>query len=229
MFFLNSVCHEILTDQGKEFEAELLHELLQLLGVVRVRTSGYRPQTKGACEVWRRTLNAMLAKVISENEKDWSEWIPYITLCYNATEHSATGFSPFFIFTGREPLWNIDFLLPNLEQSTETVPQYTAAVVDRLNNANEIVRNNLQTAADSASKWYNVKVQKRHFNEGTPVQIFYPRRILGRSPKWQNFYKTTGTVIKKLNDVTYLVKSNIWKLPKIVHVDKLKEIKHFED
>ena len=196
---------------------------------MRVRTSGYRPQTNGACEVWHRTLNSMLAKVISENQKDWSDWIAYVTFCYNATEHSATGFAPFFIFTGRQPLWNVDFLLPSLEQGTESVPQYTAAVVDRLNKANEIVRENLQSAADSASKWYNVRVHKKHFNEGTPVRIFYPRRFVGRSPKWQNFYKTTGEIIKKINDVTYLVKSHAWKQSKIVHVDKLKEIQHFRN
>jgi len=104
----------------------------------------------------------------------------------------------FFIFTGRQPLWNIDFLLPNLEQNTETVPQYTAAVVDRLNKVNEIVRENLQSAADSASKWYNVKVHRKHFDEGTPVRIFYPRHFVGRSPKWRSFYKTTGEIVKKI-------------------------------
>jgi len=37
----------------------------------------------------------------SETQKDWSHWLAYVTFCYNATEHSATGFPPFFVFTGR--------------------------------------------------------------------------------------------------------------------------------
>ena len=92
----------------------------------------------------------------------------------------------------------------------------------------KLLEKNLQCAADSASKWYNVKVNKKHFDEGTPVRIFYPRRFVGRSPKCQNLYRTTGTVLTKLNDVTYLIKSQAWKGPKVVHVDKLKEIKKFE-
>jgi len=106
--------HEVLTDQGSEFEAELLNELLKLLGVARLRTSSFRPQGNGACEVWHRTLNTMISKVITENQRDWSSWVPYVTFCYNATTHSATQFPPFFIFTGRLPLWNIDLVLPKL-------------------------------------------------------------------------------------------------------------------
>lgn len=43
VFLKCGLCFEILTDQGKEFEAELLGELLKIL-VVKLRTSGYRPK-----------------------------------------------------------------------------------------------------------------------------------------------------------------------------------------
>ena len=110
IFLKWGLCQEVLADLGKKFEPELQQELLRILGINCLKTSGYRPQTNGAaCEVWHRTLNSMLAKVVKDNQKDWSEWVPFVTFCYNATVHSATGFSPFFIFTGREPLWNIDF------------------------------------------------------------------------------------------------------------------------
>ena len=69
VFLKWGLCHEILTDQGPEFEAELLNELLKILGVVRLRTSGFRPQSNGAVEMWHRTLNSMFAKVIAENQK----------------------------------------------------------------------------------------------------------------------------------------------------------------
>ena len=229
IFLKWGLCLEVLTDLGKEFEAELTQELFNILGIHRLKTSGYRPQTNGACEVWHRTLNAMLAKAVKESQKDWSEWLPYITFCYNATVHSATGFCPFFIFTGRQPLWNVDFLLPNSQEGAATVPEYVAAVVDKLDKANKLVRNHLQTAADTASRWYNGKAHPRQFTEGDRVRVFYPRRVTGRSPKWQCFYKTEGLVVKKINDATYLVSSKTWKNSKIVHVDKLKLIETFSN
>ena len=59
IFLKWGLVREILVDQGPEFEAELFQELLKLLGVVRLRTSSYRPQSNGGCEVWHHTLNSI--------------------------------------------------------------------------------------------------------------------------------------------------------------------------
>jgi len=172
IFLKWGLCHEVITDQGPEFEAELLNELLKILGIVRLRTSGYRPQTNGACEVWHRTLNSMLAKVINENQKDWSEWVAYVTFCYNATMHSATGFAPFFVFTGRLPLWNIDLMLSETSESQTSLPEYAAMVTERLHKASALVREHLRAAAVSASNWYNRKAKPHNFQPGDPVAKF---------------------------------------------------------
>ena len=202
IFLKWGLCHEILTDQGSEFEAELLKELLSILGVVRLRTSGYRPQTNGVCEVWHRTLNSMLAKIISDNQKDWSEWISYVTFCYNATTHSATGFAPFFIFTGRTPLWNVDLILPDVSEGGRRLPEYTAEVVERLERASKFVRQNLRAAAESASKWYQkdwsewISYVTFCYNATTHSATgFAPFFIFtGRTPLWNVDLKTNVTL-----------------------------------
>jgi len=60
------------------------------------------------------------------------------------------------------------------------------------------------------------------FDVGAKVRIYNPRRYQGRSLKWQLHFKDVGTVQRKLNDVTYVVKSPAWKTPKVIHVDKLR-------
>jgi len=228
IFLKYGLCTEILTDRGQEFQADLLSELLKILGVTRLKTSGYRPESNGACEVLHRTLNSLMAKVVNENQRNWSEWLSFITFAYNATEHSATRFSPFFVFFGRTPLWTVDLILPETAEDRKSLPDYTAQVVERLKKACETVRINLKAAADSSSKWYNKRVIPRSFAEGDLVRVFYPRRYAGKTAKWQNFYRTVGQVVKKLNDATYLVKSKSWKEPKIIHTDKLRPILQFE-
>jgi len=54
----------------------------------------------------------MMAKMVSSHQRDWSDCLGYVTFCYNASVHSSTGYSPFFLTTGREAVWNADFLLP---------------------------------------------------------------------------------------------------------------------
>ena len=128
---------------GKEFEAELFRELLMQFGIAHLKISDYRLQTNGVCEVWHKILNSMLAKLIHENQKDWPELVPYVTFCYNATEHSATGFCRFFIFTGREPLSSVDLLLPETNSNVSTPNEYAAKVTEWLAVVSKLVRENL--------------------------------------------------------------------------------------
>jgi transposase InsO family protein len=228
VFLKWSLPFEVLSDQGKEFEAELHAALLQSLGVNKIRTSSYRPQTDGVCEAWHKVLNTLLAKVISETQRDWSAYVGYVTFCYNATPHSSTGFAPHFIMTGQQPRWNIDFFLGNTEGAQQTVPQYTADVLDRLNRAYELTREHLQQTAQSMSTWYNNRSRVVSFAVGDRVRVYSPRRFKGRSVKWQSFYREVGQVERRLNDVSYVVKCPGWKQAKVVHVDKLKAVRNFE-
>jgi len=166
----------------------------------------------------------MIAKVITENQRDWPLWVPHVTFCYNATTHSATHFPPLFIFTGRLPLWHINLVLPDTEVTDLKLPEYAAGVINRLNEASKLVRSHLQAAAQTASKWYNNKAKVKTFKPGDIVRVYYPRRYVGRSPKWQSYYSTVGQVVERLNDVTYLVASKQWKKNKVIHVNKIKNV-----
>ena len=100
VFLRFGLAHTLLSDLGKEFECELMAALTYILGITKLRTSGYRPQANAICEIWHRCLNTMFAKCVRPDQRDWSEWLPYINFCYNAAEHSSTKFPPFYIFTG---------------------------------------------------------------------------------------------------------------------------------
>ena len=51
---------KILTDQGCNFESDLLKALCEIAQVKKIRTSGYHPQTNGQCEHFNATLINML-------------------------------------------------------------------------------------------------------------------------------------------------------------------------
>jgi len=44
----------------------------------------------------------MLGKIVAENQRDWDTHVAYVLAAYNATEHSATGYSPNMLVYGRE-------------------------------------------------------------------------------------------------------------------------------
>ena len=224
VFLKHGLCVEILSDLGPEFQAELSTELYRVLGIKQLRSSGYRPQTSGTVEVWHRTLNAMLAKVVSDHQRDWCLYVDYVVFSYNATSHSATAYSPFFVMTGRQPRWNVDLIFDQVRDEDCDLPNFVADTLERLEYAHRLVRENLQRAADKAAEWYDKRAKPQVFNIGDKVRVYCPRRYVGRSVKWQNFYSTVGTVDRRLNDATYvvLVTKGSRTERKIFHVDKLK-------
>jgi len=98
---------------------------------------------------------------MSENQKDWSVWLPYVTFCYNVAEHASTKFPPFFIYFGSMPVWTIDLVLPKT-YGNESVPEYAAGVAEKLEKVQNVVRHNLNDAWLASCKWYNHKFKRNH-------------------------------------------------------------------
>lgn len=198
---------DLQADRGGEFKNQFLDAIVAVTGQHKYHTTAFKPSTNGKVERFHRTFNSMLAKVVAETQTDWSEHLPYLVFSYNACAHLSTGLSPFFLMTGQNPRWNIDLVLdnPSVQPEYDNLSQYARDLVDRLEHAYHIVRDNLQVAADRNSRWYNKSVRERLFDEGDKVRIFVPRHVQGRTPKLESFYKDEGTVVKRLNDATYVI------------------------
>ena len=130
----------------------------------------------------------------------------YATLCLNSVRSRNTGFSPFFLFFSRDPVWCVDVLmgLPNATACPQN--EYPAAVIDRMERVYHLVSRNVEDAALQTQHYYNRNVHVKEFTEGDHVLVYSPRRYKNRSPKWQSMYNQEAFVLKCFNDVTYLVK-----------------------
>ncbi len=62
---------KLFTDQGRNFESELMKEVFRLLGVHKLRTSAYHPQTDGQVERFNRTLKTIISSYVNSNHNDW--------------------------------------------------------------------------------------------------------------------------------------------------------------
>jgi hypothetical protein len=60
----------------------------------KTRTTAFRPQSDGLVERFNRTLEDILSKYVSQNQKDWDEQLPWALMAYRSSEHDTTKFSP---------------------------------------------------------------------------------------------------------------------------------------
>jgi len=168
--FLRFGAGEILTDSGGEFRCEVLDELCRLMGEARSFTSSYQARTNSSCERSHATVNAMLAKCISVNQRDYTDHLQQVAFCFNASVQEATKYSPFFLMHGTKPRWGVDLQI-NCEatHTAYSVSDYADLLVNRLEKAHEIVKGHLSTAARRMCDWYDNKVHAQTFEVGDEV------------------------------------------------------------
>ena len=94
---------KIISDQGHNFESKLIANLCQVAAVQKLRTSPYHPQTNEQCEQFNSTLLNIVGTLTPEQKKDWKTYGPAMVHAYNCTKITATGFSPYYLLSGREP------------------------------------------------------------------------------------------------------------------------------
>jgi transposase InsO family protein len=108
-FFMQHICANhglpstVVTDNGKEFQ-HTFPELMEQLGIQHLHSGAYNPQANGQVEAAVKTILHGLQKAVGTNANAWDDKLPLVLLGQRSAVHSTTGYSPFYINTGRNPV-----------------------------------------------------------------------------------------------------------------------------
>jgi hypothetical protein len=143
-----------------------MQEVLKRLGVGKTRTTPLHPQSDGMVEIYVKTIEEHLRKVVSTHQRDWDERLPIFLLAYRASTHDTTGITPANMVFGRELRLPCDLLFgapPDKEQSTT---DYVADLAERLHDTHHYARRHLRVASDRMKARYDRLANSAGFQEG---------------------------------------------------------------
>lgn len=195
---------EVLTDQGSNFQSQLLQELYRLLRVTAIQTSPYHPQTDGLVERFNQTLKSMLRKCAAEEGKDWDKLIPSLLFAYREAPQESTGFSPFELLYGRDVRGPLDVLKEawvSGKHSSQYVLSYILLMRDRMSAMSEQVQQNLKSAATRQKRWYDRNARDRTLQAGDQVLVLLSTSMSKLTAQWQGPYR----VLNCVGNVNYLI------------------------
>ena len=114
-----------LSDWGANFMSSITDEMCMLLGMKKLQTTPYHPQTNGLVERSHQTIMQMIRKLGKEKKADWPGHLTEIVQAYNATWSTMMGYSPHYLMFGFRPRLLVDFYFPTF--SSTDVPMRDAS------------------------------------------------------------------------------------------------------
>ncbi|XP_076838708.1 retrovirus-related Pol polyprotein from transposon 412 isoform X1 [Brachyhypopomus gauderio] len=210
------------SDQGRNFESEVMGEVCKLLGISKTRTTPLHPQGDGLVERFNRTLATQLAMVTSRHQRDWDVRLPAVLLACRSAVQESTGFTPACLMFGRELRTPIDLAFgaaPDAGPPYEPGPLFVKDLLNRLHDAHQVARDAQGAASLKQKRAYDARCSGGSLSLGQQVWLYNPKRSRGLCPKLQSSWVGPCSVIKQLSEVVYRVK---WgRKNVVVHRDRL--------
>jgi hypothetical protein len=134
---------EVLSDNGGEFQNELFSRLMKERNISHVFTAPYSPQSNGILERFHGYLNSVVKTTVNlSNNNKWWPAVRGALEAYRKLPHTASGEAPLFLFTGQEPCYSIDHLLPTLSRRIWD-EETNCLDLSQLHTAHAIARKNM--------------------------------------------------------------------------------------
>ena len=152
------------SDQGRNFESDMLHQMLQAFGINKSRTTAYYPQCDGMVERFNRSLLQLLRCYFNTKE-DWETYLPLVLYTYQTAPDSTTGISPFQLMFGRDQNQVLFHQLYNAFDPSS----YSACLLTKLAQLQGLVANNITAAAQQQKNHYYKNRVTRTFSVGEPI------------------------------------------------------------
>ena len=161
------------SDQGANFEADIIKELCRWTGMQKSRTTPYHPMGNGQTERFNRTLLDMLGTLTPEQKSDWKKYVPTLVYAYNCTRHETTKMSPFELMFGRKAKLPVDTVFESADEDNEqkTTSEYIKELQERMRKTRETVEKVTEEVRRKRKEGYDKKAKAVKINIGDKVMV----------------------------------------------------------
>ena len=90
----------ILSDNVMEFKNTLMDQVLNQLGIERIFSAPYHPQSNGKLEVFHKYLKPTLKKLCEKDPSNWDQYLNQVLASYRVTPDLATAEMLFIVVYG---------------------------------------------------------------------------------------------------------------------------------
>lgn len=191
------------------------------MGITQITSSAYHPKSQGALERNHQTLKSMLRKYYLEHEKNWDKGLPFVLFATRESPSESLGFFPFELLFGHDVRGPMKLLKEYWlsDNSDVNLLEYVSNFKERLSDALQLAKENLENSQGKMNSWYDKKATTRVFNPGDQVLLLLPIQGQPLQARFSGPY----TVKEKINDVNYILSTpDHRRKTRMCHVNMMK-------
>lgn len=122
---------EIFSDQGSEFIADVFKELCALLGITKIFSSAYHPNSNGQVERKIAFLKSILRTISKPDQSNWDRMLAFAVFAMNTTVPRGFLHTPFFLTFGVNHLSILDVVNGFKPQNKSIDEWYKGLIIAR--------------------------------------------------------------------------------------------------
>lgn len=216
---------EILKDRGSSFTSKVLAHYTKRVNINHKLTSAFHPRTNGKCERLNGTLKTMLRKYVNGALHLWDDYLDAALFACRIRTNSTTGYSPFFMTYGRDPVLPGDALRPYISDDVLKDPramaELTAQELEKVNQIRATATKRMQVIGQKDKERWDKALNIVDFDIGDYVKLTHEGRY-GLEPRFKGPY----VVMAKNNDFgTYKLETvHGQPLDSWIHADRLAKV-----
>ena len=140
-----------------------MHEVCDVMGITKTRTTAYHHQCDGQVQRKNSTLQDMLVPFCTKHGNDWDLWLNAVVFAYITGRQESLQTSPFEIAFGRIPRLPLELELGLPLKDPSTQSEYTQSLRKIFKEVREVARQNLKKARKKTRR----NITKKKFRHGT--------------------------------------------------------------
>ena len=133
----------IISDRDARFTSEFWTQLWANTNTKLDMSTAYHPQSDGQTERVNRVLEDQLRAYVNVHQNDWDTHLVNAEIAINSAKHSTTGFTPYYLNSGQEPVLPIDFIANSMRECRHGDVR---EILDKLLNDLDCARKNIVDA-----------------------------------------------------------------------------------
>ena len=223
MFKYHGWPKEVVSDRDVRLTASFWSDLQAYTGTKLNMSTANHPQTDGQTERANRTIIEALRAYVSTFQTDWEDHLVAIEFAYNDSDHAGTGYSPFFLGSGYNPLTPSAIVAG----APSARPTNTPAFLRHIQNDIGSAKAALEAANVDACRQANKTRRELILKVGDHVwltadHIHVPQAVQARRKLAPSYYGPY-TILEAVSDVAYrLDLPPKHRIHPVVHVSHLK-------